>query len=230
MEAIILVGGKGTRLRPAVHDRPKPLADISGRPFLEHLMDYLISQACNHFILATGYMSEMFETTFGDHYRDIRITYSNETKPLGTGGAVIKAQKKLITDFPFLLVNGDTFFPIDVELLVSQLRTKKADVSIALFRAQEAQRYGLTELDDTNIKSLGEGFANIGELANGGIFAISKPIPEIHKQNDGAKSFEKDVLSPMLKQGSKITGLVFDEEFIDIGTPVDYFRFSQSFK
>ena len=102
MEAIVLAGGKGTRLKSLVSDRPKPLADINGRPFLSILMNFLIRQGCQHFVLATGHQREMIRSQYADDYLGIPISYSEETAPLGTGGAVINARQKLKKDKPFL--------------------------------------------------------------------------------------------------------------------------------
>ena len=95
MEAIILAGGKGTRLKSLVSDRPKPLADINGQPFLSILLSFLVRQGCQHFILATGHQREMIRSKYAGDYLGIPISYSEETNPLGTGGAVINAHKKL---------------------------------------------------------------------------------------------------------------------------------------
>ena len=126
MEAIILAGGKGTRLKSVVSDRPKPLADVNGQPFLAILMNYLIEQGCHHFVLATGYKREMIRSQFGNYYLGIPITYSEEMQPLGTGGAVINAQKKLVRKEPFLVLNGDTFFPINLPQLKKQFHKTKS--------------------------------------------------------------------------------------------------------
>jgi len=229
MEAIILAGGKGTRLRSLVSDRPKPLADVRGRPFLEYLMDFLLRQGCAHFILSTGYRKDMIRSHFGHAYKGITISYAEEDEPLGTGGAVLKAHGKLTTQRPFLIVNGDTFFNIQIEDFQHFFEKTNADLCIALFKARESNRYGLVELDDVHrVKDLDDRKAGIGQLANGGFFLARYEIMTCFKQELASFSFEKDFLPEIRKNGCKITGMEFVDEFIDIGLPDDYKKFCHS--
>lgn len=229
MEAIILAGGKGTRLRSLVSDRPKPLADVRGRPFLEHLMDFLLRQGCAHFILSTGYRKGMIRSHFGNAYKGIAISYAEENEPLGTGGAVLKSHTKLTTQRPFLIVNGDTFFNIKIENFQYFFETTNADLCIALFKSRESHRYGLVELDDDHkVKDLDDKKANIGQFANGGFFLARYEILTYFKRKLKSFSFEKDFLPEIRKNGCKITGIEFDDEFIDIGLPDDYKKFCNS--
>src|SRR3989344_9142075 len=107
-QALILVGGLGTRLQPVVRDVPKPMADVNGRPFLEYVINHLKKFGVKEIILATGHMHEKIESYFGDGSKfGVKIKYSVETQPLGTGGAVRLA--RLLIGERFLLVNGDTW-------------------------------------------------------------------------------------------------------------------------
>ena len=230
MEAIILAGGKGTRLKSVVFDRPKPLADINGQPFLAILMNYLIEQGCRHFVLATGYKREMVRYQFGNYYQGIPISYSEEVQPLGTGGAVISAQEKLIGKEPFLVLNGDTFFPINLSELKKQFQKTKSDVTIALFKTIEGGRYGTAEQDDQGMIKLATKKANIGESANGGVFMVEPAKFQSIRNINLPWSFEADFLPALAELSAKITGMTFNEPFIDIGVPQDYLRFCENMR
>jgi len=228
MEAIILAGGKGTRLKILVSDRPKPLADINGQPFLSILMSFLVRQGCQHFVLATGHQREMIRSQYAGDYLGIPISYSEETAPLGTGGAVINAYQKLKNNKPFLVLNGDTFFPIDLALLEKKFRETRSDVTIALFKTNESGRYGAAECDDRGLINLTNKKADIGENANGGIFMIEPKKIHLLKNMSPPLSFESDFLPALTRLGGRITGLTFYEPFTDIGLPQDYLRFCES--
>ena len=230
MEAIILAGGKGTRLKSVVFDRPKPLADINNQPFLAILMNYLIEQGCRHLVLATGYKREMIRSQFGNYYQGIPISYSEEMQPLGTGGAVISAQKKLVRKEPFLVLNGDTFFPINLSQLKKQFQKTKSDVTIALFKTLEADRYGTAEQDDQGMIKLTIKKADIGGSANGGIFMIDLAKFQSIGNINLPWSFEANFLPALAELGARITGMTFNEPFIDIGVPRDYLRFCENIK
>ena len=228
MEAIILAGGKGTRLNSLVSDRPKPLADINGQPFLTILMSFLVRQGCRHFVLATGHKRDMIRSQYGDDYLGIPISYSEETAPLGTGGAVINARQKLKNDEPFLVLNGDTFFPIDIALLEKKFIETQSDVTIALFKTNESGRYGAAKQDTQGLIKLTNKKADIGESANGGIFMIEPKKIDLIKNMSPPWSFESDFLPALVSLGGRITGLTFYEPFTDIGLPQDYLRFCES--
>ena len=116
--AIILAGGLGTRLRQLVSNVPKPMASVNGRPFLAHLMDYWIGQGITQFIISVGYLKESIINYFGNEYQGIKIEYSEEESPLGTGGGVLLAIKNIKSDDYFVLLNGDTFFEVDLRELI----------------------------------------------------------------------------------------------------------------
>ena len=229
MEIIILAGGKGTRLKKLVNDRPKPLADVNGRPFIEYIMDNLIQQGACHFILATGFMSSMFRSYFGESYKNIPITFSEESRPLGTGGAIVKAQMLLREKKFFFIVNGDTFFPIKLQRLKNFAMKNGSDIAIALCQANENGRYGAATLNKKSEIQLEKTTALKGDLANGGICVVSRQLEPNLVNNKIPASFEKDLLPALKKHGGKITGMVFKDYFVDVGTPQDYVKFCTNF-
>jgi len=231
MEVLILAGGRGERLKSVVSDRPKPLADVNGRPFLEYLMDYLINYGASHFILLTGYQSQKIRDHFGQSYKSIKISYSEETEPLGTGGAVTEGLKFLQNHKPFLVVNGDTYFNVDIHRLENLYNRSNSDVSIALFKADEEGRYGFVELtNNSRINYIGSSKAQINQPAIGGIFLMSDSISEFFYSKDSSFSMEQIFLPTIIRNGGVITGMLFDENFTDIGTPTDYEEFCKDEK
>lgn len=220
---IILAGGFGTRLSTVVKDVPKPMAPINGKPFLHYIFEELQEQNIQEVILSVGYLHEAIQDFFKEEYLGIKIKYSIETEPLGTGGG-IKQAFDFIEDDAFVL-NGDTFF--DIEL--SKLKIDNSDISIALKPMFEFDRYGTVELNETNrIISFNEKKYCEHGLINGGVYYFKKTI--FDKLEVGNKfSFEKEVLEKNV-QNLKIQGKTFDNYFIDIGIPEDYQKAQHDFK
>ena len=139
--AIVLAGGLGTRLRSAVPDLPKPLAPISGRPFLEYLLDYWHGQGIRRFILSVGYRAELIRAHFGSTYRGCRIDYAEEQTPLGTGGGLLLASAMAEGGTPLLAINGDTFFAVELHRLADFHAAHRADWTFCTFRTSVNGRY-----------------------------------------------------------------------------------------
>ena len=153
--AVVLAGGLGTRLRSAVPDLPKPMAPVAGRPFLEHLLDRWIAQGIDRFVLSVAYRHEIIQAHFGGRYRTARIDYVVEPAPLGTGGALLLAMSALDPEVPFLMLNGDTYFAVDLARLDDFARAHDAEWCFSLFRANEAGRYmGMQVESDGRIVAL----------------------------------------------------------------------------
>jgi len=218
-EAIILAGGMGTRLREVVPDLPKPMAPVNGKPFLNYLLLWLKKYNFDKLIISAGYKSDTIVKYFGSAFEDIQIEYAIEKKPLGTGGAVKFALNKT-TAKEILIVNGDTWFPVDLDMFYSAHQKSKSKFSIALKEMKNFSRYGSVECRDNTILKFNEKkFCSEG-LINGGIYFISRHIldsgnyPELF-------SLEKDLLEKEAGSGT-IKSQVFDDPFIDIGIPEDY--------
>jgi D-glycero-alpha-D-manno-heptose 1-phosphate guanylyltransferase len=222
--AIILAGGMGTRLRQAVPDLPKPMAPISGRPFLEHQMDYWIDQGVKQFVLSVGYMKEVIMDHFGTSYRSTPLTYAIENKPLGTGGGLLLAAQGL--NEPILVLNGDTFFEVDLSELLSFHILHASDWTFALFRTDEVGRYmGMDVRENGSIGSLKSDASKEGRLANGGVYLVNPALLARTKLLPGSKlSLEDELLPAFVAEGCKLYGLECVRNFIDIGVPSDYYR------
>ena len=211
MEAVVLAGGLGTRLRAAVSDVPKPMAPVQGRPFLERLLDYWIGQGVRRAVLAVGYMHETIRKHFGDQYRGCSLSYSVEQQPLGTGGALVQALP-LVQAKTFLVLNGDTYFAVPLAALTEFHRQHQAEVSLSLFRSDNPRYTGISLAADGRVTNLsGHG------AANGGVFMFERAAATRLPQ--GVSSLEKDLLPSLL---GGLYGCIFDAPFVDIGLPEDW--------
>jgi NDP-sugar pyrophosphorylase family protein len=222
IQAILLVGGMGTRLRSVVPSAPKPLAAVGDRPFLELLIHQLRSQGIRHLVMCTGYLAEQVEAEFGDgHDWGVTIQYSKESQPMGTAGAVKLAQPYLQGARDFLVLNGDSFAEVDFAGLVGFHREHRGLASMAVLQVQDASRYGTVQVGP-GLRVTGfveKGKSGPGPV-NAGIYvfdqSVLKHIPE------GPASLEKDVFPQLLDRG--VYALEQPGMFIDIGTPEDYAR------
>ena len=226
MQAIILAGGKGTRLRAEVPDLPKPLAPVDGRPFLEHQMSYWVRQGVDRFILSVGYMAETIIKTIGNRYRSAAVDYAVEDRPLGTGGAVLFAMRRLRANEPFLVVNGDTFFDLPLSDFQRFHHDRNSNWTLGLFRTNDTNRYMGVSLDEDERLIALVAPDQRGEVwANGGVYMISPaaldPVAERFK---GETSLEAEIIPTLLALKSAMYGFRHNGRFIDIGLPADYRR------
>ncbi|GIW23328.1 MAG: D-glycero-D-manno-heptose 1-phosphate guanosyltransferase [Candidatus Sericytochromatia bacterium] len=227
-EAIILAGGLGTRLRKLVKDLPKPMADINGKPFLEYIFYYLRSYGVKKIILAIGYKSEIIKDYFDFKFKDVSIFYSEEKELLGTGGA-IKQAITLAQEKDVFILNGDTFFDINLERFYKFHKDKNSKISLALKRMENLDRYGVIEIDsDNKIVAFLEKKHRESGLINGGIYLINRDF-YLSLRLPAKFSFEKDLLEKYYSIYN-FYGLPFDSYFIDIGVPEDYERAKKDFK
>lgn len=220
-EAIVLVGGLGTRLRPLVSDVPKPLAPVAGRPFLAWVLDHLAAAGVARTILATGYMAEVVESAIGDRWQGMAVDYSVEPSPLGTGGAVRKAAALLRGEGAHV-VNGDTFLRYSPARLASATRRAGAGIGIALAEVDDVARYGAVEREGELITGFSEkGRHGTGWINAGCYFLPAGTIAALPVAT--AFSLEQEVVGPLAAAGRAI-GHTETGEFIDIGVPEDYRR------
>ena len=228
MQAILLCGGMGTRLRSVVSDRPKPMADICGKPFLQYLLEMLRDKGITEVIFALGYMGEMIEEYFQDGSAfGLKISYSYEEEPLGTGGAIRNALPKILEE-EVLVLNADTYFPMDYQGLLRFHQENDGDFSLATRAVPDISRYGAVRRDAAgrilawNEKLEDGGQPLAGEI-NGGIYVMKKSL--IAEIPEGKQSLEQDCIPKWLSEGKRIFGLPFDGYFMDIGIPKDYQQF-----
>jgi len=221
-DVLILAGGLGTRLRTVVKDIPKPMAPIKDKPFLEYILKFLQKNGVKRVILSVGYKRENMINYFGNKYLDIDIEYVVEEYPLGTGGAVLNTLKYINSE-NFFILNGDTYFDVDLNKMKNFFETKDADLVIALKELSDSQRYGKVIIDkDLRIIDFIEKREKSEGFINGGVYFINKSLFE-SISFPKVFSFEKDFLEKYYKK-FKFYGLPFDSYFIDIGVPEDYER------
>jgi len=226
--AIILAGGLGTRLRSVVPDLPKPMAPINGKPFLEYQIRYWISQDVNHFVISAGYKYQVIKDYFGAKFEGAIIDYVVEESPLGTGGGLLLASEKISHHENFLLLNGDTYFDIDLKDLTKFSQENNADWSFSLFRSSEVDRYlGMNISRNGEISSFHSN-SNSGEkLVNGGVYLVNpSALSSIPFSLEGKVSLEDDIFPAAMTMGQRFFGKEYQNDFIDIGVPDDYCRAS----
>lgn len=220
-QAVILVGGQGTRLRSVVSDVPKPMAPIRGRPFLAYLLEALEAQGVDEAVLAVGYLRDQLMQTFGARHGGIRLRYSVEEAPLGTGGAIARAFG-LIEQWPAMVLNGDTFLEFDHAEMRRAHAAAGAEMTMALSRVADAGRYGRTMVADGRVVGFepagraGPGLINAGVYLFGCDLLAAAGLGEVF-------SFEKDFLVPALQRVRPL-GHEVEGYFIDIGVPADFER------
>ena len=220
---LLLVGGLGTRLRSVLSDKPKPLAPIGGISFLELLVMQLGSQGLHRLVMCTGFESGQIQQEFGDGRKwNVTIDYSEESRPLGTAGAVKLAERFVPQAAYFVVMNGDSFLELDLRRLLRFHREHGGSASIAVRRVSDAGRYGTVHVDEKNrVVRFSEkmGIPESGVI-NGGIYVFNRDV--LQSIPDGPSSLEKDVFPALLSQG--VFALEQHGIFIDIGTPEDYAR------
>ena len=221
MEAIILAGGFGTRLQNKLGNIPKPMAPINNRPFLDYLLGYLIKNKVKRVIFSVYYQYQIIKNHYDDCYRNIDILYSIDTEELGTGGA-IKNALLMVNDNHVFLINGDTYFNVNLSRLYKEHIANNNDITLSLKPMKNFDRYGIVETD-SNAKVLSlkkKQYHDYGKI-DGGIYLIKKNIFSVFKSSN--KFSFNDFIKNNLKN-LKVGSLLFDELFIDIGIPEDYDR------
>lgn len=227
MQAVLLAGGLGTRLRSVVSDRPKPMALVDGKPFMEYVIMQLKKYGIGEIIFAVGYKGSMVEEYFKDGRKlGVKVSYAYEEELLGTAGA-IKNAGKLVTDDRFFVLNADTFYQMDYSRLTKLAGEQGLDMALVLRRVEDVSRYGRAELD-------GEGrLVSFNEKTeekrpgtiNGGVYLMRREL--LAEIPDGKVSLENEMIPKWLGEHRALGGFVNDGYFIDIGIPEDYLKFKQ---
>ena len=209
MDAIVLVGGQGTRLRSVVADRPKPLADVGGLPFL----DYLLAKIRGHvarIILATGYLGEQIAARYKKS-----CLISQEERPLGTGGSVCQALK-LVRGERFWVFNGDSYFDLSLE----EMSRCRADLVMACSYVEDVGRYGAVEIVEGRVVAFRERQRGCGWI-NGGIYLLHKALFE-GCVSGTAFALEEALIPHLLLSQKDVRAYLSSGSFLDIGTPDSY--------
>ena len=214
-QAVVLAGGRGKRLGSLTQSTPKPLLHVADRAFMEYLICNLKRNGITNILLSVGYLGEQIIGHFGDGSRyGVFIDYIIESKPAGTGGALLLAREKLYPSF--LVMNGDTLFDISYLDLALLCQHSDAVAVMALRKISDAKRYGAVELTGNIITGFSEKCSSGPGIVNGGIYFMEKrcldDLPSTHC------SLERD-LFPILAVRGVLAGKLYEGFFIDIGTP-----------
>jgi len=231
MEVIILAGGLGTRLRSVVSEVPKCMAPVAGKPFLWYLLRYLTRYDVSRVILSVGYLREVIFRWIDEVRGEFPFTidYAVEETPLGTGGGIRLAMQLVHSDAAVIL-NGDTYFDVDLALLSEQhLQHPEAQLVLALKPMQHFDRYGTVVSDENDrILAFREKQPCEAGVINGGVYWLrnipaDKPDSLFYGLPEKF-SFETEVLTRHCGANGCLFGMKQDTYFIDIGIPEDYKR------
>lgn len=220
MEAIVLAGGFGTRLRKVVSDVPKPMAPIAGRPFLEILLGSLAKKGFSRVVLSLGFMAEHISSYFGQSFQGLEINYVVEEKPLGTGGGIRLAVEKCTQDH-VVIFNGDTYLDLEAERLEQRWQAKKCPIVVGR-NVSDTERYGRLIVEGERIIRFAEKGMTGQGLINAGCYVLATDVLARFPLNQPF-SIETDYLVPEVDH-TPIEVFVTEGMFIDIGIPEDYAR------
>ncbi|GAA2368779.1 MULTISPECIES: sugar phosphate nucleotidyltransferase [Streptomyces] len=230
-EAILLVGGKGTRLRPMTVNTPKPMVPAAGVPFLTHQLARARAAGVEHIVLATSYLAEVFEPYFGDGSSlGLHLEYVTEREPLGTGGAIRNVASRLHSgpDDPVLIFNGDILTGLDIPALVDTHRTTGADVSLHLTRVTDPRAYGLVPTDATGrvtafLEKPQTAAQIVTDQINAGAYVFNRSVIDAIPAGRPV-SVERETFPGLLAAGAHLQGMVDSTYWLDLGTPQAFVR------
>lgn len=227
IDVVVLCGGLGTRLSSVLTDVPKPMAPVSGKPFLEYVIDHIASFGFTRFILCVGHKAEIIKSHF-EKYRNLTLEFSEEKELLGTAGALALSSEKIRSD-TVVAVNGDSICYLDYRAFVNFHQGKKALISLGLVKAGDRIDGGFIELEaNGRIKSFNEKLASkSSKYINSGVYIFERQI--MNSIPKGRKcSLEVDIMPKLLSKG--VYGYLTNRELYDIGTPerLKVFRNRQS--
>ncbi|MFI6530560.1 sugar phosphate nucleotidyltransferase [Streptomyces uncialis] len=230
-EAILLVGGKGTRLRPLTVNTPKPMVPAAGVPFLTHQLARARAAGIDHIVLATSYLAEVFEPYFGDGSAlGLRLEYVTEREPLGTGGAIRNAASRLAAgpDDPVVVFNGDILTGLDIRALIAAHGTSGADISLHLTKVADPRAYGLVPTDPTGrVTAFLEKPQTPEEIVtdqiNAGAYVFRRSVIDTIPAGRPV-SVERETFPGLLSSGAHLQGMVDSTYWLDLGTPAAFVR------
>ncbi|WP_426364182.1 sugar phosphate nucleotidyltransferase [Streptomyces sp. E-08] len=230
-EAILLVGGKGTRLRPLTVNTPKPMVPAAGVPFLTHQLARARAAGVEHIVLATSYLAEVFEPHFGDGSAlGLSLEYVTEEEPLGTGGAIRNVASRLHSgpDEPVLIFNGDILTGLDIQALVETHSSSGADVSLHLTRVDDPRAFGLVPTDATGrVTAFLEKPQTPEEIVtdqiNAGAYVFKRSVIDTIPAGRPV-SVERETFPELLSSGAHLQGMVDSTYWLDLGTPQAFVR------
>ncbi len=223
-DAVVLVGGKGTRLRPLTLSAPKPMLPTAGLPFLTHLLSRIAAAGIDHVILGTSYKPGVFEAEFGDGSKlGLQIEYVTEEDPLGTGGGIANVVDHLRHD-TVLVFNGDVLSGCDLGQLLDYHHEQQADLTLHLVRVGDPRAFGCVPTENGRVTGFLEKTQDPPtDQINAGCYVFSREtIDRIPRGRE--VSVEREVFPALLSDGVKVCGFVDTSYWRDMGTPEDFVR------
>lgn len=219
MQAVILAGGLGTRLRPLTYDIPKPMIPINGKPYLEYQLDYLRKQGITNILILIGYLGDHIVNYFGDGTQiGMNIQYSKEETPLGTGGGLKKAQGLLADEF--ILIYGDSFLPIDYSDLIQRYQENQSMPVMCVYDNSKDTdvicNIAINDADNKVLKYVKNSSDDTLRFVDAGVLLLNKQVLE-YLPEEGLVSLEQQVF-PLLIEDGKLFAYISSERFYDIGT------------
>ncbi|MBZ4322218.1 sugar phosphate nucleotidyltransferase [Streptomyces huiliensis] len=232
-EAVLLVGGKGTRLQPLTLNTPKPMVPAAGVPFLAHQLARARAAGVRHVVLATSYLAEVFEPYFGDgSAHGLRLTYVTEDEPLGTGGAIRGAAGALTArpGDPVLVFNGDILTGLDIPALLRHHERTQADVTLHLTRVADPRAYGLVPTaPDGRVLAFTEKPRHPDEIVtdqiNAGCYVFRREVIDAIPAGRPV-SVERETFPGLLDGGALLHGVVDASYWLDLGRPASFIQAS----
>jgi mannose-1-phosphate guanylyltransferase len=223
LEAILLVGGKGTRLRPLTLSAPKPLLPTAGVPFLAHQLTRAAECGVTHVVLATSYRAEMFIEAFGDGASfGLEIDYVHEESPLGTAGGIRNAASRLRggPDDPVVILNGDVLSGHDLPAQVDLHRKHDAAVTLHLVEVDDPSRYGCVPIDDSGqVTAFLEKTPNpVTNRINAGCYVFKRSVIDAIPSGV-VVSVERETFPGLIESGGVVMGYPESAYWLDVGTP-----------
>lgn len=225
VDAVVLVGGKGTRLRPLTLSAPKPLLPTAGVPFLTHLLSRIAEAGIEHVILGTSYKAETFESEFGDGAAlGLRISYVTEEQPLGTGGGIANVVSELRND-TVMVFNGDVLSGADLGAMLASHQETAAQVTLHLVRVSDPRAFGCvpTDADGRVLAFLEKTEDPPTDQINAGTYIFDRAILDRIPRGREV-SVEREVFPALLADGVRVCGYVDATYWRDMGTPEDFVR------
>ena len=227
--AILLVGGRGTRLAPLTNNTPKPMLQVAGVPFTEHQINKARSAGITEIVLATSFKAELFEPYFGDGKNfGISIKYAVEEVALGTGGAISNAAAMLEGSGPVAIFNGDVLSKHDLDAQFKSHESNGADVTLYLTQVEDARAYGAVELDDSGrVLAFNEKMENPPtNIINAGCYIFNREVIAAIPFGK-VISVERETFPQLLSKGAKVFGFIDKSYWLDIGTPAALLKASR---
>jgi D-glycero-alpha-D-manno-heptose 1-phosphate guanylyltransferase len=224
IDAVVLCGGLGTRIRETIGEKQKVMAEIDNEPFLNIKLYQLKKQGVNRVILCTGYQAQDIESYYRENDQDLVIDFSNEEEPLGTGGAIRNAEEIIDSD-PFIAMNGDVFTEVNYKKFLQFHLDNDADATVAVIKVEDSKDYGGVALDEDKrvVRFTEKGEDNPGGLINAGIYCFNRDVFDLYPETTKV-SLEYDIFPQLC--GKEFFGFEIKGKFLDIGTP-DRFKLAK---